>query len=118
VSQEMNLRYRARCVVRNSTASKDKLRIQADLNLTKRSVEDRKILCTGIQLFIAYFNTDVSRLVSTHRDKTTWLRIRLAALSCYCANHSQLSQFWLSLSEIACWPAVCSETLFQKFRVL
>jgi len=22
------------------------------------------------------------------------------------------------LSEIACWPAVCTETLFQKFRVL
>jgi len=83
-------------------AKTNELRIQADLNLTKRSTKDRTTLCTGFQLFIAYFNTDVSRLVSTYRDKTAWLRIRLADLLCYCADHSQLSQFIKRDGLLAC----------------
>jgi len=75
-------------------AKTNELRIQADLHLTKRNIEDRTSLRTGFQLFIAYFKTIVSRLLSTYRDKTAWLRIRLAALSCYCADHSELSQFF------------------------
>ena len=124
----MDRRCRARCVARNGSeinstlcrekwtrdkqhvvwpdmvlqAKTNELRIQADLNLTKRSTKDRTTLCTGFQLFIAYFNTDVSRLVSTYRDKTAWLRIRLADLLCYCADHSQLSQFIKRDGLLAC----------------
>jgi hypothetical protein len=100
-------------------AKTNELRIHVDLNLTTRSIEDgttlRTTLCTGFQLFIAYFNIDVSRLVSPYRHKTAWLRIRLAALSCYCADHSQLSQFCLSLSEIACWLLYAVRPSFKNY---
>lgn len=75
-------------------AKTNELRIQADLHLTKRSIEDRTSLRAGFQLFIAYFKTGVSGLLSTYRDKNAWLRVRFAALSYYCADHSQLSQFF------------------------
>ena len=49
---------------------------------------------------ITYFNTDVSWVVSMHRDNTTWLAIGLAAVSCYCADkisaQSSENDCWLS----------------------
>ena len=48
-----------------------------------------------------------------NQDESTWLASQLPPLSCYCADHAQLS---LLLSEVTCCHVLLNEMLFNHLR--